>query len=363
MRNYIKTILIFFITILIFYIINQSAKFYLKKKIVNTFNLDFINDVYGKENYNDYSQVLSQLNIPLTYFPFIEFKESPRNHKFVTVNENGIRCNENSVNTCNGPSGGKNEIWVFGGSTIFGYGVKNDETIPAYLDKMFKDKDVINIGSGYWYSTQERLAYLNMLTELDPPHLTIFIDGLNELVNFKDESLISNRLDYLYNSSSNELIKSKIVSRINSLHISKLLKYLFNNNEKKNIETLYSKDEIEKKVLRFIRNHNINYSVSKMSDIDFLHVLQPLPIYENSYDNSNFPKDFEKISNVFKKNLTSFYDEIDKKENSLFLYKDNYLDLSQFNINKIMYVDKVHYSPIYNKAIAEEIYKYIDQKN
>ena len=130
--------------------------------------------------------------------------------------------------------------------------------------------------------------------------------------------------------------------------------------KKKNIETLYSKDEIEKKVIRFIRNHNINYSVSKMNDIDFLHVLQPLPIYENSYDNSNFPKDFEKISNVFKKNLISFYDEIDKKENSLFLYKDNYLNLSQFNINKIMYVDKVHYSPIYNQAIAEEIYKYIN---
>ena len=361
MKNFIKIILIFLITIFIFYIINQSAKYYLKKKIVNTFNLDFINNVYGKENYNDYSQVLSQLNQPLVYFPFIEFRESSRNHKFVTVNENGIRCNENFVKTCTSPSGGKNEIWIFGGSTIFGYGVKNDETIPAYLDKMFKDKNVINIGSGYWYSTQERLAYLNMLTELDPPYLTIFIDGLNELVNFKDESLISSRLDYLYNSSSNELIKSKIASRFNSLHITKLFRYFFNDYEKKNIEILYSKDEIEKKVLRFIRNHNINYSVSKINEINFLHVLQPLPIYEHSYDNSNFPEDFEKISNIFQKNLVSFYNEINKKEDSLLLYKDHFLDLSEFDINQIMYVDKVHYSPIFNQAIAKEIYKYINQ--
>ena len=124
---------------------------------------------------------------------------------------------------------------------------------------------------------------------------------------------------------------------------------------------MYSKDEIQKKVLRFIRNHNINYSVSKINEINFLHVLQPLPIYEHSYDNSNFPEDFEKISNIFQKNLVSFYDEINKKEDSLLLYKDHFLDLSEFDINQIMYVDKVHYSPIFNQAIAKEIYKYINQ--
>lgn len=361
MKTLLKIILILSITAALIYIINQSAKLYLKKKIVNNFNLDFINNVYGEDNFNDYSQVISQLNKPLIYSPFIEFKEDFRNHKFVTVNKNGIRCNKNFIKSCDSPQGGKNEIWIFGGSTIFGYGVKNDETLPAYLDEMFQDKKVINIGSGYWYSTQERIAYLNMLTSLEAPYMSIFIDGLNEIVNFEDESLISDRIDYLYNTSSNELLKSKIISRFNSLHILRLYKYFFSQNENVNFEKLYSKNEIEKKVLRFIKNHNINYAVSIMNNTDFLHVLQPLPIYEDSYELSNFPKDFEKISNIYKKNLSLFYEEISNKENSHLNYKSNFLNLSKFYIDQIMYVDKVHYSPIFNEAIATEIYKRIVQ--
>ena len=143
MKTLFKIILILLITAALFYIINQSAKLYLKKKIVNNFNLDFINNVYGEDNFNDYSQVISQLNKPLIYSPFIEFKENFRNHKFVTVNKNGIRCNKNFIKSCDSPQGGKNEIWIFGGSTIFGYGVKNDETVPAYLDEMFQDKILV----------------------------------------------------------------------------------------------------------------------------------------------------------------------------------------------------------------------------
>ena len=43
-----------------------------------------------------------------------------------------------------------------------------------------------------------------------------------------------------------------------------------------------------------------------MNNTKFLHVLQPSPIYEDSYELSNFPEDFEKISNTRKKNLSLF---------------------------------------------------------
>ena len=39
---------------------------------------------------------------------------------------------QNKLEECE-PASGENEIWIFGGSTVFGYGLKNNETIAHIL--------------------------------------------------------------------------------------------------------------------------------------------------------------------------------------------------------------------------------------
>ena len=70
-------------------------------------------------------------------------------------------------------------IWFFGGSTTFGYGVADKETIPAQLEKILKTR-VINFGRGYFYSAQENQLLREYLKAGYRPKMVIFLDGVNE---------------------------------------------------------------------------------------------------------------------------------------------------------------------------------------
>ena len=122
---------------------------------------------------------------PMVYAQFMEFKEQPIHGKYVNVSERGFR-----VNPPQGPwpIDPKNyNIFVFGGSTTFGYGVADDQTIPYYLQSRLAKSNhgarrtcVYNFGCGFYYSTQERIEFEQFLQSGIKPDLALFIDGLND---------------------------------------------------------------------------------------------------------------------------------------------------------------------------------------
>lgn len=77
-------------------------------------------------------------------------------------------------------------IFVFGGSTTFGYGVADAGTLPAQmqgiLDARAADQpvQVYNFGQGAYYSTQERLLFEQLLLDGIRPDIVVFVDGLND---------------------------------------------------------------------------------------------------------------------------------------------------------------------------------------
>jgi hypothetical protein len=110
------------------------------------------------------------------YDEWIGFKEAPRKTRYVNVNEYGLR--QNSTNTLIMQEL-SDSIWFFGGSTTFGYGVTDRETIPAQLEKLLKTR-VYNFGRGYFYSAQENQLFRQYLKAGHRPRLAIFLDGINE---------------------------------------------------------------------------------------------------------------------------------------------------------------------------------------
>ncbi len=104
------------------------------------------------------------------------FKEKARTSKFVNVSPIGFRHNDNNTS---GDLTLNNKIWMLGGSTTFGYGVSDSETIPAYLQKIGKI-DTVNFGRGYYYSKQENLLLQKLLSSGYRPKVVIFLDGINE---------------------------------------------------------------------------------------------------------------------------------------------------------------------------------------
>jgi hypothetical protein len=133
---------------------------------------------------------------PLAYEPFTEFRERPRSGDRVTVDAAGFRAVRDQRPWPPDPR--RFNVFVFGGSTTFGYGVTDADTVASQLQPLLarhgRDVAVYNFGRGYYYSTQERILYEQLLAAGFVPALAIFIDGLNDFCYDHDDSAVSPRL-------------------------------------------------------------------------------------------------------------------------------------------------------------------------
>jgi hypothetical protein len=77
-------------------------------------------------------------------------------------------------------------IWTFGGSTMFGWGVPDDQTIASHLAKIVartlpeRSVTVINHGYSYYFSSQELALFQILLRRGERCDFAVFLDGLNE---------------------------------------------------------------------------------------------------------------------------------------------------------------------------------------
>jgi hypothetical protein len=113
------------------------------------------------------------------YEPWVGFKETPFQGKYLNVSPGGFRNTEGTP--------AKPARWVFmlGGSTTFGTGVTDEQTIASYLQARLNDTygpvfGVRNFGRAYYYSSQEFVLLWRLLFQGERPDVVIFFDGMNE---------------------------------------------------------------------------------------------------------------------------------------------------------------------------------------
>jgi len=70
-------------------------------------------------------------------------------------------------------------IWLFGGSSAFGYGVPDNDTLAAHLQQLLPVR-VINHGHLGWYSSQEELLFEWLLRGGKRADVAVFLDGFND---------------------------------------------------------------------------------------------------------------------------------------------------------------------------------------
>jgi hypothetical protein len=96
--------------------------------------------------------------------------------RFVNINDNGIRANGAERGDV---SAMEDAVWVFGGSTTFGFRVADHETIPAHLERML-GRPVVNLGVNGHDSLMENGLLRYYLRTGYRPAMAIFLDGINE---------------------------------------------------------------------------------------------------------------------------------------------------------------------------------------
>lgn len=121
-----------------------------------------------------------------SYQPYVVWRSRPYEGTYLHVDERGHRVTPTS-------SGDPEalRIWMLGGSTVFGYGAPDEQTIASHLARRLMEEldlpvRVENLGQGGYVSTQELIHLLRELQLREPPHAVIFYDGYNDAVAIKN---------------------------------------------------------------------------------------------------------------------------------------------------------------------------------
>ncbi len=76
-------------------------------------------------------------------------------------------------------------VWFFGGSAMYGFGQRDDHTIPSELVALADAEGVAieahNFGTPAYVNWQGLSLFEQLLTEREPPDLAVFYDGYNDL--------------------------------------------------------------------------------------------------------------------------------------------------------------------------------------
>lgn len=299
------------------------------------------------------------------YEAYTQFSERPFEGEFVNVSDEGIRSN--GTFQVWPPDQDKLNIFVFGGSTTFGYGVTDNETIPSrlqYYTAQYNNRVVVyNFGRGFYYSTQEKILLELLISENINCDIAIFLDGLNEFIHLEDEPIYTYHLNEIFLKDENlksknyfrEFISETSIGRVQRI-FSKFLK-----NSKKRITSIndnkiYNRDS-EYFLNRYLFNKTNIQNLAKRYDIKCLFVWQPIPSYKYNQSYHPFAKNgygiHEHSSNAyleFENNYLQVQDKLD------FLWLGNI----QESLNKRLYVDIVHYNAFFNDLISKKISEHLN---
>jgi hypothetical protein len=118
-----------------------------------------------------------------TFEPYTQFRDRPRQGRYVNIDSVGFRYSAHQASWP--PSPDYLNVFVFGGSTTFGWLVPDDFTIPSYLQSEIaaltgEHVAIYNFGRTNYIATQERILFEQLLMQGHRPDIAIFIDGCND---------------------------------------------------------------------------------------------------------------------------------------------------------------------------------------
>lgn len=117
------------------------------------------------------------------YYPYVGHRTEP-NYKgrYINLDHESRR---KTLFQCSGSKEDAIRIFMFGGSTLWGTGARDEGTIPSLLAKELcragKHVEVINFGESGFQSTQEMIRLLLELNKANTPDVVVFYDGVNDV--------------------------------------------------------------------------------------------------------------------------------------------------------------------------------------
>ncbi|MEQ1587017.1 MAG: hypothetical protein ABL895_14115 [Cyclobacteriaceae bacterium] len=302
--------------------------------------------VYAQTIFDDYH------NVGHRYKPFAEWQMLPYEGKTLHINEQGLR--DHAL-----PPGATHEpiIRFFGGSTMWGEGSDDTNTIPALVHQKINSGTVVNHAQLAYNSRQSLDALISMYSQGEKADVVIYYDGVNDaafLCPHEIQELPGHRLIPLFQEKIYGGKKQLILSALNNIFTENILILIRNyQNTRENKSSLYNclNTDKGKNVARMIMdNWEMAHDLVISRGGKFIAVLQPV-----SY--VGLPRlDHLELNEELGSNIRYVYQELKKLINERghpWIYDfTNSLDGNDY-----FYIDFCHVSPKGNNIIADNFIK------
>lgn len=301
------------------------------------------------------------------YAPFTEVRVHPQADKFINVSPNGYRYGRDRAPWPPDPAA--LNVFVFGGSTAFGDGVADAETLPWYLQERLSQQNssrrvaVYNFACPGYMSTQERILFEQLLLIGAVPDVAIFVDGLNDA--FEGDRSVP---PYPWGTRMSTILRAlveryhdnlwgQVAAAARDLPAVRLLSGAVRHDPP---ETHGREENVAARIVeQWHANRRMIEAVARVAGVRTLFVWQPVPFFH--YD---LGQDL-------------FADEVEPSEGSMQVYElmqreaqagnagEGFLWLGDMQTDRRenLYVDSCHYTASFNDEIAAEIAKGLQEKN
>lgn len=108
------------------------------------------------------------------YVPYVAWARKPFSGRTITINSEGDRTHLSAIDQ---PI---KHVRFFGGSTMWGTGVDDQNTIPAHFNEFHQNYRVYNHGQSGFVSRQELARLINLVNQKVPMDVVVFYDGCND---------------------------------------------------------------------------------------------------------------------------------------------------------------------------------------
>lgn len=284
-----------------------------------------------------------------------QYRERPYQSPFVNIDEHGFR---RGLDQGPWPPDPKNyNIYFFGGSTAFGKGVRDEDTVPSQLQQALGSVEgrpvkVYNFARGGFYSSQERLLFDELTTLGHRPDAAVFLDGLNEFFFTVDPPRLTitatkQAYDRIENPWSEVLRRLPLLRRF--APEARDLRRLHHAHQAALDSPPSSDDAIKDVIRRYVANKRVIESIGTAHGTRTVFAWQPVPTYVYGRWREARAKGFQghALSGPGYARMRGYIEKNPLGDEFIWC-----ADI-QAGLSGRLYVDSVHYGPTLSKRLAQ----------
>jgi hypothetical protein len=250
-------------------------------------------------------------------------------------------------------------VFVLGGSTTFGYYAADDETWPSALAEVLARQapagvrvEVTNYGRGYYNPSQEAVLLLDLFKSGHRPDLVIFMDGVN-WGPAEDVPQFTKRLAAGFHELQTGRPRSA-VDGFEWLPMVRLARSLGRRGAPPSAPASAERRDTAQVVERFLSSWRVAAALCALYGSDHLFLLQPDPVF--NYRAELYRRPLPPSFTEERAQRAGFYAGLAGQT----LATDLTGLFAEWGAERKAIVDDVHYSPAFNRFLAEQVASRID---